>query len=69
MKTLAEYHKTYPARPGDTAEKFAHYEAFEAKDPCPPMESGYGAYADWYERLKNWMEASPVTCKSPKQAL
>ena len=51
--TLEDYHKKYPARPGDTVEKFEKYEAFCAKNPCPQTVEGY---LQWYAKLAAWME-------------
>lgn len=57
--TLADYHKKYPARHGDTVEKFARYEEFCTKNPCP---NGDG-YFSWYARSAVWMESSPNSQK------
>lgn len=60
MKTLDEYHTKYPARPGDTPEKFARYEEFCEKNPCPSTFEGYNR---WYARLADYMgvEITPVS--------
>ncbi len=59
--TLEDFHKKYPARPGDTVEKFQRYEEFLAKDPPPIPPSVYerdffDEYSAWYARLAKWME-------------
>lgn len=54
-KTLADYHLTYPARPGDTIERFARYEAFCLKEPYIEGDN----YHSWYARLTTWMETNP----------
>jgi hypothetical protein len=54
MKTLKEYHKKYPARAGDTAQKFADYEEFCRRYPSPPPT---GDYLKWYSYLSMWMQA------------
>ena len=59
MKTLEEYHKKYPPRPGDTAEKFARYEAFCERDPSPRItDPDYTGekWDQWYGRLAQHME-------------
>ena len=61
MKTLEEYHLKYPARPGDTPEKFARYEEFCEENPCP---ASLDAYHRWYAALAEWMEWKRPTVSS-----
>jgi hypothetical protein len=56
--TLEDYHKKYPARAGDTVEKFEKYEAFIAKYPSPSFEDEFAAYQSWYSDLTNYMESN-----------
>jgi hypothetical protein len=58
-----QYQK-YPPRPGDRAERFARYEEFCAKNPCPEEPCGFDAYSAWYAKLTAWME-SGTTPKIP----
>lgn len=52
--TLEKYHKKYPARPGDSAERFYQYEKFCHEDPDLGCGSNYFA---WYARLARYMES------------
>lgn len=51
-KTLKEYHKIYPARVGDTVEKFHKFEKFCEKHPYPKLGDDYHS---WYAKLTKYM--------------
>lgn len=67
-KTLEDYHKIYPARAGDTVEKFRAYEAFCERSPVPKFEDGFRAYQNWYNALAAFMESMQETKESQKHS-
>lgn len=55
-KTLEDYWKKYPRRPGDTVEMFERYEDFCKRNPCPVGSTK--DFYEWYAKLADHMEAS-----------
>lgn len=58
--TLAKYHKKYPARLGDTVEKFYRYELFCESNPRPSLKNCKSNWSEeynkWYAKLSKYMD-------------